>query len=393
MYRLRFAPYAYHFTLGLIAEIIYFFPSWRIKVIGVTGTKGKTTTIELLDAILEQAGYRTALLSSIRVKLARDSKINTFGNTQPGRFFIQSFLREAVRKKCRYAVLEVTSQGIVLFRHRFIKWRQAVITNLSPEHIEAHGSFEAYRRAKFRFLKYASRRGASIFINGDDEQSEYFRNAFKERRPIIYSKTDLPNFSNKVFNLLPGEFNKENLAAAASVAGTLGIGQEIIKEAIEHFPGVPGRMEFVQREPFAVVVDYAHTPDSLELVYQTLTEKNRKGGLICVLGSAGGGRDKWKRPKLGEIASRYCKEIILTDEDPFDEDPAQIIAEIKAGVTVPDVSEVLNRKQAIFKAIGIAKPGDTVIITGKGSESYLRVADGKQIPWSDKTIALEALRL
>ncbi len=393
MYRLSWAPFAYHFTLGLIGEVIYLFPSWRLRVIGVTGTKGKSTTLELLNAILEKAGKRTALLSSIRIKLIEDSKINTLGNTQPGRFFIQYFLKQAVKKKCDYALVEVTSQGVHLLRHRFIKWRAAIITNIAPEHIEAHGSFENYRKAKLRFLKYAARRGAPVFINGDDEKSEYFRGVLAKSRPIIYSKADLPNFSNKVFELLPGEFNKENLAAAVEFSRTLGIKEAIIKEAIEDFKGVPGRMEFVQREPFAVVVDYAHTPDSLELVYQTLTQKNRKGGLVCVLGSAGGSRDKWKRPKLGEIASRYCKEIILTDEDPFDEDPAAIIAEIKAGVTIPDVSEVLDRKEAIFKAVGIAKPGDTVVVTGKGSEPYLRVAGGKQIPWSDKAIALEALRL
>ncbi|MBI2010880.1 MAG: UDP-N-acetylmuramyl-tripeptide synthetase [Candidatus Colwellbacteria bacterium] len=390
MYRARWAPFAYHFTLGLVGEIVYFFPSWRVKAIGVTGTKGKSTTLELINAILEESGKRTAILSSIRIKLGEDSKVNVLGNTQPGRFFIQYFLKQAVKNKCDYVLLEVTSEGVRLSRHRFVKWRQAIITNIAPEHIETHGSFDNYRRAKFRFLKYASRRGAPVFINGDDEQSEYFRNAFKKRRSIIYSKIDLPNFRERVYELLPGEFNKENMAAAISVVRSLGISEEIIKQAIESFPGVPGRMEFVKREPFNVVVDYAHTPDSLEVVYQTLTQAT-KGKLICVLGSAGGGRDKWKRPKLGEIASRYCGEIILTDEDPFDEDPAQIIAEIKTGVSIPNLHEVLDRKEAIKKAVGLATPGDTVIITGKGSEPYLRVAHGQKIPWSDREFAIEAI--
>ncbi len=193
---------------------------------------------------------------------------------------------------------------------------------------------------------------------------------------------------------MAGDFNRENAAAAVAVGRVLGIHEDIIRSAIADFPGVPGRMEYIQKEPFSVIVDYAHTPDSLEMVYRTL--KTDRSGLICVLGSAGGGRGKWKRPKFGEIASKYCKEIILTDEDPFDEDPTQILKEIKSGILnnkiqMSNVYEILDRKEAIRKAVSLASSGDTVIITGKGSEPYIRVRNGKRIPWLDRNAVLEIL--
>ena len=335
----------YHFFWSFFGALFFGFPSNRIFVLGVTGTKGKSTVLELVNAILEAAGKKTALLSSVRIKIDQQSQKNYIGNTMPGRAFIQSFLRQAVGAGCEYALIEVTSQGVLQHRHRFINWGAALFTNLAPEHIEAHKGFENYRKAKGDFFRYVSGQKNPakklFFINKDDSSSQYFINAANDGKIILYSKSEISNSLFAIPDSLKGDFNRENIAAAAAFAESQGISEETIKNAIKNFPGVPGRMETIQEKPFKVVIDYAHTPDSLEKVYQTINSKLLPAGrqgktqnskLICVLGSAGGGRDKWKRPKMGEIAAKYCDEIILTNEDSYDENPNQILSEIKSGI-------------------------------------------------------------
>ncbi|MDE2015126.1 MAG: UDP-N-acetylmuramyl-tripeptide synthetase [Patescibacteria group bacterium] len=388
--------------------MFYGFPGKIIFVIGVTGTKGKTTTLELLNAILEAAGKKTALMSSLRVKMGEQSKKSNFGNTMPGRFYIQRFLSDAVRAGCKYALVEVTSQGAVLYRHRFINWNAGVLTNLSPEHIESHGSFKNYRRAKLGFLNYVGVRGGRIFINSEDENSGFFLEKLAKFNPIVFSRET--EESERVFpkfnparlavateppKFLPSDFNRDNVAAAAAVAHSLGIPEKIIEEALLNFRGVQGRAEFLQRRPFSVVVDYAHTPDSLRKIYEALRVEAVKGSrFICVLGAAGGGRDKWKRPEMGRVAAEFCDEIFLTDEDPYDENPGQILSEIKSGI--PDgkslvTREIPDRREAIKAAVGLAGNGDTIIATGKGSEDWIHVANGRKIPWNERAILEEVL--
>jgi len=402
LYRLSWAPKAYHFFLGLAGVVIYRFPGRRIKVIGVTGTKGKTTTVELINSILEAAGKKTALLSSLRVKIGEKSEKNAFGNSMPGRFFVQSFLSQATKEKCEYAIIEVTSQGVMLSRHRFINWRIAVLTNLAPEHIEAHSSFENYRAAKLKFLEAAARSGARAFLNKDSESYEFFSKNLPEDKVYPFSKMTLEGLQIKNPNL-NSDFYRENMAVAYEVSKKLGIPELVIKKALENFRGVPGRFEFVQKEPFAVVVDYAHTPDSLEAIYKAVRPEvlsGKPGGkLICVLGSAGGGRDKWKRPAMGKIAAEYCDAVILTDEDPYDENPDEILEQIKYGidetknrkVKPENIFKILDRRKALEKAIGLAGSGDAVIATGKGSEMSIHIAKGKTIPWNEKETAKEIL--
>jgi UDP-N-acetylmuramoyl-L-alanyl-D-glutamate--2,6-diaminopimelate ligase len=388
LYKLPWVPSAYHYLLAFVGALIYGFPSKKLKVIGVTGTKGKTTTLEFINAGLEEAGRKTALLSSARIKIDKDSKPNLLGNTQPGRFFAQYFMREAVKKGCEFVLLEVGSEGVVRHRHRFIDFDVAAFVNIHPEHIESHGSFEKYREAKLKFFRYArrsSKKNKKFFVNQEDDSADYFIKAAGREEIVLAVKTTIPI---RMF----GEFNRENAGIAEAILRSFNIEDKVIEKAFREFNGVPGRMEYIQKEPFAVVVDYAHTPDSLEAVYKNL--KPQKGKLICVLGSAGGGRDKWKRPKMGNIASQYCAKIILTDEDPFDEDPAQILEEIKTGIPdeqVQRIKIILDRKQAIQEAISLAISGDAVIITGKGSEPYLRVRGGEKIPWSDVGVAKEIL--
>lgn len=395
IYRLKFLIRFYHYSLALLSALLFGFPSKKILVIGVTGTKGKTTVLEILNNILEEAGYKTALLSSLYVKIRDDKEKNLTDNTMPGRMFIQKFLRRAVKERCDYALVEVTSEGVMMSRHRFIKWRMGVITNLSPEHIEAHGSFEKYRAAKEEFLRKVYQTPGRIFLNGDDRGLDWFKNIFSGERAIWFSKKDLNQFLSSIDKsvyLLSTDFNQENLAAGRAAARSLRVTDEVIKKSVLKFPGVAGRMEFVQKEPLAVVVDYAHTPDSLERVYTNLRRSYKR--LICVLGSAGGGRDKWKRPKMGKIAERFCSEIVLTNEDPYDEQPEAIIEEIALGCSKTrklEIRKMIDRREAIRKAIDLAKKGDAVVITGKGNESYIHIEKGKKVLWSDAEIAKEIL--
>jgi len=396
----------YHFCLAFLGALIYKFPSRQIFVAGVTGTKGKSTTIELINAILEAAGKKTALISSVRIKIADESEKNLTETTMPGRFFIQKFLKKSINAGCEYALIEVTSQGINQSRHRFINWDAALFTNLAPEHIEAHGGFEKYQVAKLSFFRYVSKLktkslGKLFFINHDDPHAQSFIKAAENGKIILYSKKDVIDFKFQPPDSLIGDFNLENIAAAISFGRTLGVDDEIIKRALENFKGVPGRMETVQTQPFRVIIDYAHTPDSLMKIYQTVKSKFQppNSKLICVFGSAGGGRDKWKRPKMGEIAAKYCDEIILTNEDPYDENPLDIIRQIFKGIESasinhrkPAVYKILDRTEAIKKAISLAKKDDVVIFTGKGSEPYMHLEKGKKIPWDEKQVVKSFLQ-
>jgi UDP-N-acetylmuramoyl-L-alanyl-D-glutamate--2,6-diaminopimelate ligase len=393
----------YHWLLAFIAALVYCFPSKKIFVLGVTGTKGKTSTIEIINAILTEAGYKTALASSLRFKIDKESQKNEFKMTMPGRFFMQNFLRKAVKAGCQYAILEMTSEGAVQYRHKFVKINAMLFTNLSPEHIESHGSFENYRNAKLKFFKALEKtRGKKriIIVNADDSHASYFLNFNVDER-ITYSLKNLADYkleksgitftldSMVIHSKLPGEFNLYNILAAIVFARSQNIGLGTIKWAIEKFSGIEGRIESIdESQDFKLIVDYAHTPDSLEKVYE-MFQGPRK---ICVLGSAGGGRDKWKRPKMGKIASKHCDQVILTNEDPYDEDPAKIISDIKKGISSGRCEIILDRREAIKKALQSAKTGDAVIITGKGAEPWIMGPKGTKIRWDDRQVAREELR-
>lgn len=377
--------------------MIYKNPSKDIFVLGITGTKGKSTVVEMINAIMEAAGKRTAIVSSVRFKVGAENRENRTGMTMPGRFFIQKFLRKAVDKDCQYAFVEVTSQGISQFRDRFINFDAGLITNLHPEHIEAHGSFENYRGTKISFFThiglYSEKKYKTFFINTGAKDYEMFADAASDfGKTIFYNKKDLEKMKWRI--KLLGDFNLENIAAAVSFCRSQNVDWDIIKNVIENFDGVPGRLEFVQKDPFSIIIDYAHTPDSLEKVYQAvkknITSKRTRGRMICVLGCAGGGRDSWKRPVMGEIASKYCDEIVLTNEDPFDDDPEMIIEQIAKGVRSSTYNKkfksIIDRKDAIREAIKMAKKNDVVIVTGKGSEPFMRLEKGKKIPWSERDI-------
>jgi len=393
---------AYHYTLALCAALYYRFPSRKIIVIAVTGTKGKTSTIELINAMLQEAGYTTALSSTLRFKIGDESENNTYKMTLPGRFFLQKFLRRAVQANCQYAIVELTSEGAKQFRHKFVALDALVFTNLAPEHIEAHGSFENYLGAKLslaRALARSPKKRTVLVANADDEHGKKFL-AIKTDETYPYSLADADPYSLKkegveltidgisMASQLSGEFNIYNIVAAATLAKSHGVGVETIKRAVEKFSGIPGRMEYVDEgQDFTVVVDYAHTPDSLEKVYDVFQNARK----ICVLGGTGGGRDTWKRPEMGKVASRHCSHIILTNEDPYDEDPFRIIEEVAEGIARPICETIIDRREAIAKAFALARTGDAILITGKGTDPYIMGPNNTKLPWSDTRVAREEL--
>ena len=387
----------YHFVLAFLGAVLYRFPSKKIKVIGVTGTNGKTTTVEMISKIFEEAGYKVAFMNSIRFKIGDKEEPNMLKMTMPGRFKLQRFLRQAVNAGCQYAVLEVTSEGIKQYRQKFINFEIAVFTNLTPEHIEAHGGFEKYRKTKGKLFQATKK---IHIINIDDENAEYFLQ-FPAKEKYLYqfknqnAKIKIIDQNSKILkeidNLkiklaLPGEFNYYNALAAICVGLSQAVSLESCRKTVEEVREIPGRMEEVISAPFKVIVDYAFTPNALEKVYQTLKPEN--GKMIAVLGACGGGRDKWKRPVLGKIAAKYCNEVIVTNEDPYDEDPMEIIEQVVKGAG-EKAKKILDRREAIREALKLAKAGDVVVITGKGCEPWLCVAKGKKIPWDDRRVVKE----
>lgn len=402
----------YHSGLTYLGAIYYGFPSKDLKIIGVTGTKGKSTVVYLVAKLLESKGESVAMIGSLGYKIKEKEWPNTLKMSMPGRFKLQRFLYEAKNAGCKFVVMEVTSEGIKQKRHLGIKFDCAVFTNLHREHIESHGSFDKYYKAKQELFVATTN---IHVLNGDDDHVELF-SSFPSKQTIFYglhrgdlvaghytANPDSISFETfgTQFNInLGGEFNILNCLAALATVSMYGVDLPSAKPVLESIKFIPGRMEWIQKEPFGVVVDYAHTPDSLEHVYKSVKPHGEYSGskrrLICVLGAAGGGRDRWKRPEFGKIASKYCDEIILTNEDPYDENPLTIIKEIESGFSKTQNPNykfqiIEDRKEAIGKALSDAQKGDVVIVTGKGSENSMAVAGGKKISWSDKKIILEFL--
>ncbi|MCF7844173.1 UDP-N-acetylmuramyl-tripeptide synthetase [Candidatus Gracilibacteria bacterium] len=399
----KFFQPAYHFLLAVIGTLIYRNPSQHIYVIGVTGTKGKSSTVEFINSALVGVGKKTAILSTIRFKVGDTTRPNKYKMTMPGRFFTQKFLRDAVDAGCEYAIIEMTSEGARFFRHTGIEMNALIFTNLSPEHIESHGSFAKYKAAKLRLLKQLVKSKKPIRIsiaNIDNEHAPSFLVSPIEKN-IGYSlkhvnilsetnTTSIIEYKGKNITVpLPGKFNISNALAALTLADELGLNLDDVKKGIESLSLIRGRVEKVDcGQNFSVIVDYAHTDDSLHKLYETFSSSRK----IAVLGSTGGGRDGWKRPVLGKIADEFCDEIIITNEDPYDENPLKIINEVATGVTHHTPHIIVDRREAIAFAISKANVNDTVLITGKGTDPYIMGPNGKKEIWDDAEVVREELQ-
>ena len=393
----------YHYLLALFGAIIYRFPSKQIKVVAVTGTKGKTSTAEFINSILEEAGKKTALMGTLRFKIRDESKPNLYKMTMPGRMFVQRFLRKAVDVGCEYVVVEISSEAAKQYRNKFIDLDVLIFTNLAPEHIESHGSYEKYIEAKLSIakeLEHSCKNNKRIIVNIDDKEAVRFLDISITKK-IIYSldyvkdivmTEESTNFiykGVKIETVLPGKFNIYNILGAIKFAESEGIDLETVKGALLKLKEIGGRAQRIDEgQDFKVIVDYAHTPDSLAAIYETYSQSR----IIGVLGNCGGGRDKWKRKEMAEIADKYCDEAILTDEDPYDDDPREIVEDMTKYFKKHKPKIVMDRREAIAMAFKNARSGDTIIVTGKGTDPYIMRKNGEKERWSDAEVAREELK-
>lgn len=393
----------YHLVWAVGSHVLLGRPSARMVIVGVTGTKGKTTTCAMVHHVLTSAGYKTGLISAAGYKIGTTALPVVQKMTMPGRGKIQRLLRQMRRDGCTHVVVETSSEGIAQFRHRGILYDVVALTNLTPEHIEAHGSYEAYREAKAELFRYAAKQaqkdvdGVPVpragFVSSDVAASD--RPSFMDVNMDV-ALVDVTQKLPVVMNVI-GAFNGKNAMMASTIAHTLGLREQQIAKGLQTFSGVPGRMELVQREPFTVIIDYAHEPLSYRSALSAAADLVApKARLIAVIGATGGGRDRQRRPELGQIAAEHADVVIVTNEDPYEEDPAQIIHDVAGGVQRvkehrPELFEVLDRRDALSLAIATAKAGDVVITLGKGSEQVMAVAGGAHVSWSEREVLQELL--
>jgi len=388
-------------------------PARHLKVIAVTGTNGKTTTVNFINEILKEAGLKTAMFSTAVIELDGKRKINDLNATVGTTGRMQRFFRAAKKAKVDYVVMEFPSHAIDQHKLDTVPVEVAVMTNLTQDHLDYHKTMEQYAATK---AKLFAREPNYIVLNRDDEWYEFFNQYSAGIHKITYGKHEdaeakidevkLYRKGTEAFitidhqtklelaTNLPGEFNAYNMVAAACVAYLLDIKLEAIQEGIANLEDIPGRFERVESDTaYDVVVDYAHTPDALEKILQA-AKGITKQRVILVFGACGD-RDKSKRPTMGEIAARDADRIILTDEESYNEDPSEIRAQIYEGIERTrggsmKTTEIADRKEAIQKALSIAKKGDTVLITGMGHEQF-RIINGKREPWNDGDVVRELL--
>src|SRR3989344_1279960 len=384
----------YHYLLSAIAAIWYLFPSREMTTIGITGTKGKSTTVYLLGHILGEAEKKVGWTSTISFSDAATEVLNQIKMTMPGRFFLERILRGMKKNGAEVAIIETSSEGLAQYRHIGLSYAGAVFTNLAPEHLTAHGGYENYKRAKGILFSKVAKQGKNGFvvINLDDAEAQYFIK--QSAGASIYGFTELCGkyFSgvDRIFQIknvtigptgvqfdfegmrfespLLGQVSVWNLSAAITTATILGVSLATSREAVAGITTIPGRLEFISRpNSDKIVVDYAHTPQSLEALYNAL-EVVEKKRVIHVLGPTGGGRDKDKIRLMGELVGQYADVVIVTTDDPYFDDPAKLAEPMLLGAKEEgktldhNLFWIKDRREAIKKAIELQSPDDLVII-------------------------------
>jgi UDP-N-acetylmuramoyl-L-alanyl-D-glutamate--2,6-diaminopimelate ligase len=433
-----------HLFFAWYGAVKYKHPSKELLVIGITGTSGKSSTVCFLRQLLEHAGFVVGSLSTIDFYVAGENKLNDKKMTMLGLFANQKYLREMVDKKCDIAIVETTSEGAVQHRHKFINYDMMMLTNLYPEHIDSHGSFEKYKQAKKDIFSYVSRQKRktvqnkkletlhmplvkTAIVNANSEYAEEFLSeAFEEKRLFSYadetvslSKHELSGTCDHVsvekthvtkkglaFEIdkktytapMYGKHNIGNIAAAISVMRALHVDDAVLQDAVKNLESPAGRVESIPEAAahgFQVIVDYAFEPGAMAGLY-TVVDVLKPKRVIHVFGSTGGGRDIERRFTVGKFIAERADICIITDEDPYDDNPMDIINDVASAVEKTgkqkgkNLFEILDRSKAIQKAVNLAQAGDLILVTGKGSEQAI-VVKGELVSWDDRVEVRKAL--
>lgn len=418
----------FHRAKAFVAAARYGFPARRLFVVGVTGTDGKTTTVGMIAHVLQKSGRETAALSTAFFQTGADLRWNATQKTSPGPFTIQKFLRDAAKAGCTHAVVEYSSHGLLQGRTWFTWPRVAAMTNLSEEHLDYHGSMEAYLAAKKILFRMLKGRGTKV-LNGDDRSYKdlvdvrSFRTVVTSASPkhgaivvgtatLLWLEREDPSSalrtnSSTVVHVesghketechplslqIPGTFNRMNALTAVGCAIGCGVDVGDALAILATFPGIPGRMERIDEgQSFKVYVDFTVTPQSYEKTLSAL--KAECTGRLLVLAGSCGDRMKEKRPVVGRLVSEYADVAVITNEDPYTEDPRAIIDEVWAGMDHSKTQghRIFDRTEAIAFLLKEAKPGDTVVFCGKGSDTTMWLKEGK-VPWNERQIVRELLK-
>ncbi|MGE8432893.1 UDP-N-acetylmuramoyl-L-alanyl-D-glutamate--2,6-diaminopimelate ligase [Chryseobacterium joostei] len=396
-------------TLGHLASNFYGNPSQKLKLIGVTGTNGKTSVSTLLFYVFTNLGYPSALLSTVEIRIGEE--IIPATHTTPDVITINKILAEAVEKGCEFAFMEVSSHGIAQNRIEGLHFKVAGFTNLTHDHLDYHKTFEEYLKTKKRFFDGLEDTAVAI-TNVDDKNGNVMLQNTKAKKKSYALKTIadyhgkllevdfngmLVNFNGKeLWTTLTGKFNVYNLLLVFGIAAELGFEQDEILQAISKLKRVSGRFEtFKSDGGIFFIVDYAHTPDALENILDSINDIRTKNERLITVFGCGGDRDHSKRPEMGNIATKKSTLAIITSDNPRTEDPAQIIKEIEAGVEPQNFSKytsIPDRKEAIKMAIKFAEPKDIVLVAGKGHETYQEI-NGVKHHFDDKETINELWRL
>lgn len=407
-----------HFGEAVVFNTLNGFPGKKFKVIGVTGTNGKSSTAYLIHRMMVDAGYKVGLLTTIGYGVGNDVKSQVVHYTNVPVPELMKRLKQMHEQGAEWLILETTSHALAQHRVWGIPYSVAVMTNVTHEHLDYHGTFERYRDAKRMLFKLANRNKKGLragIINAEDPSAKLFADDIAN--PLTYGikSGDLratavkltasgshytANIGGDTYDIkcnLPGSFNVYNSLAAVGAGRVIGMSKEQIEQGIAALDSVPGRMvRIAEGQPFGVIVDFAHTPDSFEKLFKDIKPVT-KGKLIVMFGSAGGRRDPAKRPIQGQIAGKYADEVVLTEEDDRDTPGMQILDEIAAGAEKSgkkrdkDLFLVHDREEAIKFTFGRAKAGDTVLLLGKGHEQSIERADGEH-PWNEGAIAKKLLK-
>ncbi|MFH0814976.1 MAG: UDP-N-acetylmuramoyl-L-alanyl-D-glutamate--2,6-diaminopimelate ligase [Candidatus Falkowbacteria bacterium] len=430
----------YHFLLAKFGAMLYGFPSRKMVIIGITGTKGKTSTANFIWSVLSAAGFKTGIITTANIRIGDQEILNKYHMTMPGRFILQKTMAEMVDAECKFCVVETTSEGIKQWRHVGIDYDIAVFTNLSPEHLASHeNDFEKYKEAKGKMFaalnvkKHKTIDGREIdkviVVNSDDENKDFFVNFAADKKVtfaleahprlpagtaplaegflgadiVAQNIVELPDgvtfkVGDNNFRLnIVGGFNVYNALPAIIVANLFGVDNAAIQRGFENLAQIPGRMEEIkQGQNFRVFVDYAHEPKSMEAALNATRKIVGNGKLIVLLGAEGGGRDKTKRPAMGKVAGELADFVVISNVDPYEDDPAAILRDIKVGAEAVAKIENINlfvvedRRSGIRRALQLANVGDIVLITGKGAEQSITIA-GIKYPWDDRSVVAEEL--